>query len=351
MIRREDRDPPFRVGAMFACLAAANILAWIWAFAAFADRPVLLGSALLAWVFGLRHAVDVDHIAAIDNVVRKLTRAGRHAHATGLYFSLGHSTVVALACVAIAVSAAAWDLDPWKAALGGIGSAVSAVFLLLAAAMNLAALRGTWRAFRLARLGEDGAARYTVGHGAAPDGAGLGGSGPLARLMRKLPRFVSRPGHMYPLGFLFGLGFDTATEIGLLALAAAQAVHGMPPWQVMIFPALFTAAMALVDTADSVFMVGVFGWASNDPVRKLWYNLTVTATSVAVAVLVGGIEALGLLADRLNLDGGVWSLALRLNNEQTAFGCAVIGVFAVSWAISALLYRWRSRDPALTGTE
>jgi len=125
----------------------------------------------------------------------------------------------------------------------------------------------------------------------------------------------------------------------------------MPPWQVMIFPALFTAAMALVDTADSVFMVGVFGWASNDPVRKLWYNLTVTATSVAVAALVGGIEALGLLADRLNLDGGVWSLALRLNNEQTAFGCAVIGVFAVSWAISALLYRWRSRDPALTGTE
>jgi len=169
MIRPENRDPPFRVGAMFACLAAANILAWIWAFAAFADRPVLLGSALMAWVFGLRHAADVDHIAAIDNVVRKLTRAGRHAHATGLYFSLGHSTVVALACVAIAVSAAAWDLDPWKAALGGIGSAVSAVFLLLAAAMNLAALRGTWRAFRLARLGEDGAARYTVGHGAAPD--------------------------------------------------------------------------------------------------------------------------------------------------------------------------------------
>ena len=322
------------VAAMFAGLAAANAATWIWAWLAFAERPVLLGSALLAWVFGLRHAVDGDHIAAIDNVVRKLMRQGQRPYATGLYFSLGHSTVVLLAGGAIAVSAAAWDIDRVGEITGTLGTSVSSLFLVLIALINLIALRGVWRDFRRARDGKtsDG-----------PDG--LNGSGIIVRLLRPLTRTVDRARHMYPLGFLFGLGFDTATEIGLLAVAATQAVRGMPPWQVMIFPALFTSAMALVDSADSVFMVGVYGWAAVDPVRKLWYNLTVTAASAAVALLIGGIEALGLLAGRLGLGGGFWALIARLNDEQTVFGCAVIGIFALCWAVSALVIPARPRDP------
>ena len=149
---------------------------------------------------------------------------------------------------------------------------------------------------------------------------------------------------MYPLGFLFGLGFDTATEVGLLGIAASQAAQGMSPWQTLAFPALFTAGMALVDTADSILMVGAYGWAFVRPLRKLWYNLTITAASVIVALLIGGLEALGLLVDQFNLQGGVWSVIAHLNTDLANFGLAVIAIFIAAWAISALVYRWKGYD-------
>ncbi|MBN8909019.1 MAG: HoxN/HupN/NixA family nickel/cobalt transporter, partial [Rhodospirillales bacterium] len=144
----------------------------------------------------------------------------------------------------------------------------------------------------------------------------------------------------YPLGFLFGLGFDTATEIGLMAIAATQAAQGLDPWQVLVFPALFTAGMTLVDTADSILMVGAYDWALADPLRKLWYNLTITAASVAVALLIGGVEAAGMLADRLSLDGPGWRLVAALNDDITTLGCAVIAIFILAWIVSAAIYRW-----------
>ena len=312
---------------LFAGLIAANVLAWAWAYTAFAGQPLLLGTALLAWVFGLRHAVDADHIAAIDNVVRKLMREGQRPVETGLYFSLGHSTVVVLACLAIAATAS--GLEGAKEIGGTVGAAVSAGFLLVIAAINLVALRGIWRDFRGARTG-----------------ATVAPTGPLAWLLRRPMRLIGRTWHMYPLGFLFGLGFDTATEVGLLGIAASESAQGMPHWQMLIFPALFTAGMTLVDTADSALMVGAYGWADVRPMRKLWYNLTITAASVAVAVLIGGTEALGLLADRFDLHGPVWSFVTGLNDDMNRLGFAVIGIFVLCWAGSVLIYRWKGYDAA-----
>ena len=332
-----DRRARLRLGSLFMTLVAANILAWAWAWTAFADHPALLGSALLAWVFGLRHAVDADHIAAIDNVVRKLMQAGERPIGVGLYFSLGHSTVVALACVVVAASASALQLEAFRATGGLIGTAVSSAFLLLIAAVNLVVLGGVWRGLRRARRGTlDPADLDPL----------LSGPGVLARLFRPLFRMVGHSWHMYPIGFLFGLGFDTATEVGLLALAGAEAASGMAFWQVLVFPALFTAGMALVDTADSVLMMRAYGWAFVHPLRKLWYNLTVTAASAAVALAIGGLEALGLLADRLGLEGGAWPIIARLNKDLADVGFAVIGLFALAWAVSAAVYRWKG-DAAL----
>jgi high-affinity nickel-transport protein len=322
-----------RPAGLYALLIAANIAAWAWAWHAFADRPVLLGTALLAWVFGLRHAVDADHIAAIDNVVRKLMQDGKRPIDTGFFFSLGHSTVVILATLGIAATSAAMQdrLEAFAVIGTVIGTSVSAVFLLLIALVNLVILRGVWRGFR-----------HVLGGGTLDStnlDATLAGGGILARLCRPLFRFVTKPWHMYPLGFLFGLGFDTATEVGLLGIAATQAAQGMSPWQTLAFPALFTAGMALVDTADSVLMVGAYGWAFVQPLRKLWYNLTITAASVIVALLIGGIEALGLLADKFGLQGGVWSVVSGLNADLANFGLAVVGIFALAWVISAIVYR------------
>jgi nickel/cobalt transporter (NiCoT) family protein len=328
-----------RSRSLYAPLIAANLAAWAWAWLAFSERPALLGSALLAWVFGLRHAVDADHIAAIDNVVRKLMHDGKRPIGAGFFFSLGHSTVVFLAALAVAAATVAMQdrMQAFKPIGSIVGTAVSAVFLLLIAAVNLVILRNVWRGFRHVAGGgrlNPASLEATLG----------GGGGILARLCRPLFRAVTRTWHMYPLGFLFGLGFDTATEVGLLGIAATQAAQGMSPWQTLAFPALFTAGMALVDTADSILMVGAYGWAFVQPLRKLWYNLTITAASVIVAVLIGGMEALGLMVDHLELEGGVWSMISHLNSNLANFGFAVVGIFAAAWGISAIVYRWKGYD-------
>ncbi|HEY0182420.1 MAG TPA: HoxN/HupN/NixA family nickel/cobalt transporter [Rhodopila sp.] len=334
-------------GGLYAVLIAANLGAWLWAWWAFADQPTLLGTALLAWVFGLRHAIDADHITAIDNVVRKLVHGGGRGDSVGFYFSLGHSTVVILASAAIAATTAAMQhrLASFREAGGMIGTAVSAMFLLVIAGANLLILRDVWRSFQ------------RVSAGATLEDASLNtmliGPGILARLCRPLFRMVTRGWHMYLVGFLFGLGFDTATEVGLIGISASQASRGMSPWQTLVFPALFTAAMALVDTTDSVLMTRAYGWALIRPLRKLWYNLTLTAVSVIVAVLIGSVEGLGLLAGHLGLEGRLWSWITRLNDDLTNFGFAVVGIFLCAWALSVLIYRWKgydARDPGVIGS-
>ena len=335
-------DQPVRaktkVAATYTFLIAANLGAWVWAWIVFSDRPVLLGTALLAYLFGLRHAFDADHIAAIDNVVRKLMQEGKRPYSVGFFFSLGHSTIVVLASVAIAATAAAMqsNLD-WFHNIGGvIGTSVSALFLLVIGIANLFILKSTWAAFSRARRG----VKITE----EDLDAVLSGGGVLARLFRPLFKVVSRSWHMYPIGFLFGLGFDTATEIGLLGISATQAAQGMSFWTILVFPALFTAGMSLMDTTDSVLMTGAYGWAFVNPIRKLWYNLTFTAASVVVAIFIGGIEALGLIADKLGLDGAFWGLIGAMNNNLANFGYAVVGIFLASWLISTVVYRMKGYD-------
>jgi high-affinity nickel-transport protein len=324
--------------AIYALLFAINVLAWAWAVIALAGRPTLLGTAALAYVLGLRHAVDADHIAAIDNVVRKLMQEGKRPVAVGLFFSLGHSLVVTIAVAVIVTTAMALQgqLHPFKSIGNIIGTGASAFFLLAIAAINLVILRGVWRSFRRARRGEP-VAEHELN-------ALLAGRGFLARIFRPLFRMVSHSWQMFPIGFLFGLGFDTATEISLFTVAASGVSGGMSFATVMIFPALFTAGMTLIDTTDSVLMVGAYGWAFLNPIRKIWYNLTITAISVLVASLIGGIEALGLIADKLGLEGGFWDLVGKMNDGLANFGYLVIGIFIVSWVVSYLIYRWQGLD-------
>lgn len=323
--------------AVLAALAAANLAAWSWAIAAFHSHPVLLGTALLAYSFGLRHAIDADHIAAIDNVTRKLMQTGNNPDCTGLYFSLGHSTVVILGSAGIALGAGMLGahFPELKSAGGLIGITVSAGFLFAIAIANLFILAGVYRAFQRVKAGGPlEPANLDV----------LSGTGPLARIFRPLFRLIRSPWHMYPLGILFGLGFDTATEVGVLAISAAEAAKGLSIWTLLVFPALFTAGMALVDTLDSMLMTRAYGWAFIRPVRKLYYNLTLTAVSVMVALLVGSVEALGLIADVLSLKGSFWDVVIALNNQFGAIGYLIIVLFAASWLISIAVYRFKGYD-------
>jgi nickel/cobalt transporter (NiCoT) family protein len=327
-----------KIWSIYVLLAVANLAAWGWALYAFHDYPILLGTALLAYSFGLRHAVDADHIAAIDNVTRKLMQDGKRPVAVGFYFSLGHSTVVVLASAAIAATASALQgsLSGFKDVGGIVGASVSALFLLAIALANLVVLVGVYRTFQAARRG----ARVIDDD----LNALLAQRGLLGRLFRPLFRLIGSSWHMYPLGFLFGLGFDTATEIGVLGISAAQASSGLPIWSILVFPALFTAGMALVDTTDSVLMLAAYGWAFVKPIRKLYYNMTITFVSVVVALVVGGIEALGVIAGQLRLDGSFWRIVSVLNDNFGSLGYLIIGIFAVSWVASMLLYRMKGYD-------
>jgi nickel/cobalt transporter (NiCoT) family protein len=318
---------------IYALLALFNLLVWVWALASFWRFPVPLGTALLAYSLGLRHAVDADHIAAIDNVTRKLMQRGDRPLSVGLFFSLGHSTVVVLASVCVALAAATFKgrLESMQAIGGVIGTLVSAAFLLAIAGINLTIFLGVFRTFRHVRSG---------GAYVEEDmDLLLAGRGLLARIFRPLFGMITRSWHMYPLGFLFGLGFDTATEIGLIGIAAAEASKGLPIWSILVFPALFTAGMTLVDTTDSVLMVGAYGWAFIKPIRKLYYNLTITAVSILVALVVGGIETLGLIGSQLSLSGRFWEAIGSLNENFGTLGYLIIGIFVISWVISLAAYR------------
>lgn len=333
-----------RIAALYALLAACNLAAWAAALLLFRDHPLLLGTALLAYTFGLRHAVDADHIAAIDNVTRKLMQDGKRPVGVGLFFSLGHSTIVVLATVLIAVTATAFksQIDAVHAIGGVIGTMVSSFFLLVVAVMNLMILVSVFRTFRRVKSG--GVYREA-------DLNMLLGGGILARIFRPLFGAVRTSWHMFVIGFLFGLGFDTATEVGLLGISAAEAAKGLSLWSILVFPALFTAGMCLVDSTDSVLMLGAYGWAFVKPLRKLYYNMTITAASIVVALLIGGIEALGLIGDQWNLKGAFWDRIGDLNDNFGNIGFLVIGAFVATWLVSAAIYRWRGYDRVAVRSE
>ncbi|CAH2926502.1 MAG: HoxN/HupN/NixA family nickel/cobalt transporter [uncultured Paraburkholderia sp.] len=285
----------------------------------------------------MRHAVDADHIAAIDAVTRKLMQAGKRPLGVGLAFSLGHSSIVILATLGIAWTAHSLHgrFESFKAVGGTIGTIVSASFLLVLAAVNLAILRDVWRRYRhVQRGGEPVAGTPGLAETSAPGGL-------LSRALRPLFRLVTKSWHMYPVGVLFGLGFDTATEIGLLAIAASEAGKGLPLYSILVFPALFTAGMTLVDSTDNVLMVHAYGWAMDDPKRKLYYNASITFVSAVMAIVVGGVEALGLLSDKLGLNGGMWDAVARINEQFGVLGYGIVAAFMACWIGSVLFHRWR----------
>jgi high-affinity nickel-transport protein len=326
------------ITAIYALLIFANLTVWAWAVLVFRNEPVLLGTALLAYGFGLRHAVDADHIAAIDNATRKLMQDGKRPVGVGFFFAIGHSTVVIVAVAGVAGTATllTGSFDQFKTVGSVIGAGVSALFLFAIAAVNLIVLRGVWRTFRHVRNG----GRYVE----EDFDLLLNSRGLLARLFRPLFRLIGQSWHMYPLGLLFGLGFDTATEVALLGVSGAAAAKGLSVWSIMLFPALFTAGMSLIDTTDGILMLSAYDWAFSKPIRKLYYNLIITFVSVVVAVLIGGIETLGLMGDRLALRGAFWDGVGVLNGNFTALGVVIIGSFIAAWVGSVIVYRYKNLD-------
>jgi high-affinity nickel-transport protein len=260
----------------------------------------------------------------------------------GFFFSLGHSTIVVIASMFVYLTAAfvATQFEAVKSVGEIVGTSVSAFFLIAIALANILILRGLWQNFRDVRRGGS----YTD---QSPDML-MAGGGIMARIFRPLFRMISRPWHMYPIGILFGLGFDTATEVALLGISAAAAGKGLSVIAMAVFPILFTAGMTLVDTTDGMLMVGAYGWAFVKPIRKMYYNLTITFVSVIVALLVGGIEVFGLLKDQLKLTGGFWDLIGSLNENFGTLGFVIVGIFALSWLISLIIYRIKNFDQVAT---
>ena len=328
---------PTRLAILSALLVLANLAAWACALAMFHDQPVLLGTAWLAYAFGLRHACDADHIAAIDNVTRKLMQEGQRPVAVGFFFALGHSTVVALAVAGIAATATMLvaHFEEFHRIGSVVGTTVSALFLSVIAFANLAALRSTWRHLQCVRRGK------TYDSDLDPQPAA---GGPLAWIFGPMFRLVRRSWQMFPVGFLFGLGFDTATEVALLGMSATQAATGLSIWAILILPALFAAGMSLVDTANGILMLSAYNGAFTKPIRKLHYNLMITFMSVIVAFAISGIQALGLVGGWLGLSGELWDAVETLSENFNVLGFTIVGFFFFVWIASVLFYRYFDKD-------
>jgi high-affinity nickel-transport protein len=326
-----------KVIGIFTLLIIFNVAAWALAFAGFAVQyPTLLGTALLAYTFGLRHAVDADHISAIDNVTRKLMQENKRPVAVGFFFSLGHSTIVVVLSIAIAIAATfiQTSIPALKNAGGVIGTSVSATFLFLIAFINILVLWEIFQTFQKVKRGDQ--------YNDQTLDEFLNQRGLMGRFFRPLLKLVDSSWKMYPVGVLFGLGFDTATEVGLLGIAAFEAGKGLPILYIMLFPLLFMAGMCLIDTADGILMLGAYGWAFVKPVRKLYYNMNITLVSVLVALLVGTIEVFSIIAMEFNLSGGIWNFIGNL--DFGLLGSVIIGTFIVSWVVSTIIYKVRKYD-------
>lgn len=317
---------------MMAVLAAANLIAWLCAWTLFGDRPVLLGAAVLAYGLGLRHAVDADHIAAIDNATRKMMEVGRRPVALGLFFSLGHSTVVFGLTIGVLAAAATFAslLEPVRAYVSVVGAGLSSLFLVVVAAANLKTFVTLARTLR-----SDGKAAARSNTPPDPHAGGL-----MTRLLGPVSSCVTRSWHMLIVGFVFGLSFETASEISLLGLSVSEMTHGVSPWTILIFPALFTAGMSLLDAADGVLMVGVYGWALSRPDRRRVYNIVITGLSVSVALLVAGIGLAGMIAGHGGASEGRLSRMLA-DIDMNTLGYGVVLIFAAAWLVAVVAGRLR----------
>jgi high-affinity nickel-transport protein len=296
-------------------------------------NPALAGLGSLAYTFGLRHAFDADHIAAIDNTTRKFLQDGKRSVGVGFFFSLGHSTIVFSLAAGLAIAAKTVNskIPAFQDYGSSIGASVSGTFLLLIGLLNLVVLLDVVGVFRQMKRGVYNEQRLEEA---------LQNQGLMSRFfLKRIGDRIDASWKMYPLGMLFGLGFDTATEIGLLAIAAGVATHHVPFLAVISLPIIFAAGMSLMDTADGAFMSHAYGWAFSNPVRKVYYNITVTSLSVAVALIIGLIELLQVTAAKLSLTGGFWVFLADLDFGR--IGYVVVGMFVATWAFSVILWKTR----------
>jgi high-affinity nickel-transport protein len=335
-------DEWLRLGSMFAIIVALHVIGWGTlilvvepAHLSVGDKAFGIGIGLTAYTLGLRHAFDADHIAAIDNTTRKLMNDGQRPLGVGFFFSLGHSSVVfGLALlIAFGLKAIIGPVEQDSSALHHytslIGTSVSSVFLYLIAIINVVILVGILRVFGQMRRGHYDEDELE---------AQLNNRGLLNRVLGRFTKSVTASWHMYPIGVLFGLGFDTATEVALLVLAGTSAAAGLPWYAILCLPVLFTAGMCLLDTIDGSFMNFAYGWAFSNPVRKVYYNITITGLSVVVALLIGSMELLGLLAEQFGWSGGFWGWLGGV--DLNAIGFVIVGLFVVTWAGALLIWRY-----------
>ncbi len=331
-----------RLGAMFAFIVFLHVVGGLLLFLGARGHYHLdgattfgLGTGALAYTLGLRHAFDADHIAAIDNTTRKLMAEGKRPLGVGFFFSLGHSSVVMGLTILLGLGAKALgsqvrdDNSALHHYTGLIGTSVSGTFLLLIALLNVIVMIGILKVFRDMRHGlydEDELERQ------------LNSRGLLMRFFGPLARSIDTSWKMYPLGILFGLGFDTATEIALLVLAGSSVAAGLPFWALLSLPFLFAAGMSLLDTIDGSFMNFAYGWAFSRPVRKVYYNLTITALSIVVAVFIGGLEVAQVLSEQLELSGPFWNYASQFDLNHAGF--LIVGIFVAVWVVALSVWRW-----------
>ena len=334
--RQADPDLKRRLVVIYAVLIGFNCAIWAALLLTSFRYPLLLGLAPVAYGFGLRHAVDPDHIAAIDNSTRKLMQDGQRPVAVGLFFSLGHSTIVFALSVVIALSAAFVKKNlPHMQTIGGvIGTTVSGVFLIIIAALNIIVLLDIYKTWRQVVQGGTFDGKTLEDH--------LSNRGLIARLLKPMLRVVGNSWNMYPIGVLFGLGFDTASEVGILGMSALGGSKGIPVWLILLLPLLFVAGMSLIDTTDGIAMLGAYGWAYIRPVRKLYYNMNITLISVIIALFIGGIEVLQVISTETRWTGGAFDFANKI--PFGVLGFYIIGIFLVSWFISVAVYRLRGID-------
>jgi high-affinity nickel-transport protein len=333
---RVTRTEKVKIATVYAVLAAVTAFSFLAASIIGRVSPVLAGLGIVAYVLGLRHGVDADHIAAIDNTTRKLIQQGKPRFDVGTWFSLGHSTIVVGLIAAIVFATRTIigkipSLQNWGTIFGTL---VSGLFLLVIGFINLLIVFGVYRLFKEARQGkvnEEQLEEYMINRGF------------LNRLFRPLFKFVNDSWQIYPVGVLFGLGFDTATEVALIAITVGIGVSSsVPLWQILVLPLLFTCGMVLTDTTDGVAMRCAYAWAFLTPVKKIFYNLTVTAMSVLVAFVIGGIELVQVLSMELHLNRGFWGWLNNLDFETMGF--VIIGVFILTWAAAYCIWKFRKYD-------
>jgi nickel/cobalt transporter (NiCoT) family protein len=327
------RKERIKILVIYAPIIAATVFGFVASTIVGNMSVVLAGLGIVAYVFGLRHGVDADHLAAIDNTTRKLMQEGKRPLTVGTWFSLGHSTIVIGLIVALVVStrAIAGTIPILQSSGAIIGTAVSGTFLWLLGLINVVIVLGIYRIYKQLRRGELNQSQLEEL---------LNKRGFLNRYFSPLFQIVQKPWHIYPIGVLFGLGFDTASEIALIAISVGVGVSSsVPLWMILVLPFMFTCGMVLVDTTDAVAMRVAYGWAFLKPIRKIYYNLTITAISVLVAFVIGGVEVLQVFSGELRLSGAFWSWLNGLDFETLGYG--IIAIFVISWVASMAIYKFR----------